>query len=555
MIIDTTNHESLLQEAIRALHTRTFFSAFPENPSPEIYGETADAQGQARFKAYLNQPFTGLLQGEPQAWAGQEESPYLQQPLGITYPYFEPKILVERAASAFREWRKTAPADRANLLVESLERVKSRFFEIAYATMHTTGQAFMMSFQASGPHAADRALEAIAAGLEEQTRFPAQADWEKPQGKYTLKLQKTWQAVPKGVAAVIGCSTFPTWNTVPGMYASLVTGNPVIVKPHPKAVLPIAIFVAELQQVLVEHNLDPNICQLAIDPADHLIAKELAEHPQVKLIDYTGSTAFGNYLENIPGKTVFTEKAGVNSVILDSVTDLDKVLQNLAFSVSLYSGQMCTAPQNFFIPAAGVQVNGENIPYATVTQKLAEAITSLVNNPKAGPHVLGAIQNPATGQRVKDTATGHGQVLLAAAAIIHPQFANARVCAPGLYEVAATDKEIYQQELFGPIALVIKTRDTDESIALAKELAETQGAISCAAYTTDLTVKEKIKDEMGLAGTPVSFNLTGGIYVNQNAGFSDFHVTGGNPAGNASFTNPEFVIKRFTWVGFREPIA
>ena len=57
-----------------------------------------------------------------------------------------------------------------------------------------------------------------------------------------------------------------------------------------------------------------------------------------------------------------------------------------------------------------------------------------------------------------------------------------------------------------------------------------------------------------LAATPVSFNLTGGIYMNQNAAFSDFHVTGGNPAGNASFTNPEYVTKRFTWVGHREPV-
>jgi hypothetical protein len=59
---------------------------------------------------------------------------------------------------------------------------------------------------------------------------------------------------------------------------------------------------------------------------------------------------------------------------------------------------------------------------------------------------------------------------------------------------------------------------------------------------------------MSLAATPVSFNLTGGIYMNQNAAFSDFHVTGGNPAGNASFTNPEFINKRFTWVGHREPV-
>jgi hypothetical protein len=56
---------------------------------------------------------------------------------------------------------------------------------------------------------------------------------------------------------------------------------------------------------------------------------------------------------------------------------------------------------------------------------------------------------------------------------------------------------------------------------------------------------------MEMAFTPVSLNLTGMIWVNQHAAFSDFHVTGGNPAGNASFTNPEYINKRFVWVGHR----
>ena len=115
-------------------------------------------------------------------------------------------------------------------------------------------------------------------------------------------------------------------------------------------------------------------------------------------------------------------------------------------------------------------------------------------------------------------------------------------------------KEIFSKELFGPIALLIKTKNTDQSIALAQDLALHHGAISCGAYTTDATVREKIADEMALAATPVSFNLISGIYMNQNAAFSDFHVTGGNPSGNASFTNPEYVTKRFTWVGHREPV-
>ena len=548
-------HQASLDAAIKALHARTFYTIFPENPSPEVYGETADKEGREKYEHFLNKNYTELLQGEPEKWAGQEESPYTQHALGIKYPYFAPETLVNRTQAAFHQWRKVSPLDRAAILTESLDRLRSRFFEIAYATMHTTGQAFMMSFQASGPHAADRALEAIASGLEEQTRFPEQANWEKPMGKYSLRLNKMWRPVPKGVALVIGCSTFPTWNTVPGMYASLVTGNPVIVKPHPKSVLPIAIVVAELQKLLQENGLDPNICQLGVDADNKLITKELAENPAVKLIDYTGGTEFGNYIESLPGKTVFTEKAGVNSIIIDSVDDLDKVAQNLAFSVSLYSGQMCTAPQNFFVPANGVKVNGEMVPYETVVGKLAEAVSGLVNNPKAGPHILGAIQNVATSNRVKDMAAMKGHSVLDSCQIQNPMFHEARTCSPVIYEVDAADKEVYSKELFGPIVLIIKTQNTDESIKLAQEMAITHGAISCGAYTTDSEVKEKIMDEMSLAGTPVSFNLTGGIYVNQNAGFSDFHVTGGNPAGNASFTNPEFVIKRFTWVGFREPIT
>ena len=81
-----------------------------------------------------------------------------------------------------------------------------------------------MAFQASGPHAADRAMEAIASGYEELKRFPGKALWDKPMGKFNIQLNKEWRAVPKGVSVVIGCSTFPTWNSVPGIYASLITG-------------------------------------------------------------------------------------------------------------------------------------------------------------------------------------------------------------------------------------------------------------------------------------------------------------------------------------------
>ncbi|HEY9489427.1 MAG TPA: phenylacetic acid degradation protein PaaN [Chryseosolibacter sp.] len=547
-------HEALLEKATEALHSREFFAAFPEHPAPAVYGETADADGQKKFKEHLGKDFKELLQDHPEAFGGQEESPYLQEPLKIQYPLFSASTLVVRSGKAFDEWRKVSYENRAGVLLESLERLRSRFFEIAYATMHTTGQGFMMAFQASGPHAADRALEAIAAGFEELRRFPAKAVWDKPMGKSNVRLNKEWRAVPKGISLVIGCSTFPTWNSVSGIYGSLVTGNTVIVKPHPGAILPIAIVVAEIQKVLKENNLDPNICQLAADTFDKMITKELSEHPDVKLIDYTGNSVFGSYLETLPGKTAFTEKTGVNSIIVDSAADIEKVVANIAFSICLYSGQMCTAPQNIFIPKDGVKTAGEVLSFDEFAKRLTESINGLVDNPKAGPYVLGAIQNKKTCDRVVEAEKITGRVWLKSRALENPMFKNARVMTPVLIEVEAGNKDLFSKELFGPIALLIKTKDTNESISIARELAIRHGAISCGAYVTDPEVKERIADEMSLAATPVSFNLTGNIYMNQNAAFSDFHVTGGNPAGNASFTNPEYVAKRFTWVGHREPV-
>jgi phenylacetic acid degradation protein paaN len=551
----TTAQKEILDKAIEALHTRVFHAQYPEHPSPAIYGETADEEGKNAFKQLRKGKFEELQQSGEEAWVGEEHSPYFDEPVGTTYPQFSNDVLLERAEKAFHSWRKVSKEDRAAVLIDSLERFSKRFFENAYATMHTTGQGYMMAFQASGPHAADRALEAVAAGYEELGRFPEKAVWEKPMGKYNLTINKEWRAVPKGIGLVIGCSTFPTWNSVPGVYANMITGNSVIVKPHPGAVLPMAIVVAEIRNALRSAGFDPEVCQLAVDTKDKPIAKELAEHPKVKLVDFTGNSEFGSYLESLP-KAVFTEKTGVNSMILDSTDNLYKMIQNITFSVALYSGQMCTAPQNFFIPEGGVKTPEGVVSFDEVAQKIVEFTNGLIDNPKAGPFVAGTIQNPLTAERTTSAAKSiGGKVRLETRSIEQsvPYFKNARTQTPTYIELTAADKDKFSKEMFGPIAFLIKTKDTRESVALAREMAETYGAISCGAYTTDEEMKEYIADEMSLAATPVSFNLTGQIFVNQNAAFSDFHVTGGNPAGNASFTNPDYVNRRFTWVGMREP--
>jgi len=538
----------LLDEAIAANHKRTFYAAYPEQP--KAYSEDATQQGLSAFQNRLNQNFTDLHTVEPEIWIGEEISPYLQTGLGIHYPSLPVATYILQAQQAWDAWAALPVRNRAEVLVDSLERMKARFFDIAFATMHTTGQGFMMSFQASGPHAADRALEAISVGVEELERYPNEVTWVKPMGKFDLSIRKNFKPMPKGISLAIGCSTFPTWNTVPGLYASLITGNPVIVKPHPKSILPIAIVVAEIRNALKAAGQNPDLVQLAPDTLAAPVTKHLAEHPDVQMIDYTGGPGFGLYVEGLH-KTCFTEKAGVNPVIVDSVQDVKAVQQNLAFSICLYSGQMCTAPQYIFVPASGVQSSDGVVSYDEFVAGLATAVKELVENPKAGPFTLGAIQNEQTIHRTKAAVTKYPHVALASIAVHHPEFPDARMYAPVVLTASAAEIEGNISELFGPCVLVVKTADTAESIAMAARAVAEHGAITCLAYTQDDATMVHIEQTMNRTFTPVSFNFTGAAFVNSHAAFSDFHVSGGNAAGNASFTNSDFINKRFVWVGNR----
>lgn len=543
-----SKHKELLHAALHALQVRNYYSPYPE--SPKAYPEDADAKAKAWISGVMNTNYEALDQTGANSFIGEEISPFLQVGIGVKYPSFTPDVLINNAADAQKAWAKTSVEERAGLLIEALEQIKARFFDIAYATMHTTGQAYMMSFQASGPHANDRALEAVAMGYKELTSVPSSVEWVKNLGKFDLKMNKTWTPVPKGISLVIGCSTFPVWNTVPGLFASLITGNATIVKPHPKAILAIAIVVEELQKVLAQNGYPKTVVQLAPDTLANPITKVLAENPAVKLVDFTGGSEFGTYIEGLP-KTTFTEKAGVNSIILDSVSDLKSVLGNIAFSASLYSGQMCTAPQNIFISKAGVKTAEGVVSFDEVVTGLSTAITGLVDNPKAGPGTLGAIQAELTYNRVNEAKNLGGKVALDSKAIVNEEFKDARIATPAVIVLDKNQGDIYSKECFGPIVFMIQTEDVNESIALAKNLAEAKGALTCGAYTTDASVETQIADAMNEVFVPVSFNFTGAGFINSHAAFSDFHLTGGNPAGNASFANSEFVSKRFVWVGNR----
>jgi phenylacetic acid degradation protein paaN len=545
-------HREKLDAAVAASASREYYSAYDESPSPRVYGESAAGEGKAAFEAWLGQAFPVETPGSD-GTVSTERSPYGFD-LGVSYPRArDVDALLEAASAGMKAWRDAGPEARVGVGIEILERLHARVFELANAVQHTSGQAFVMAFQAGGAHALDRALEAIAYAWVEMSRTPRTAVWEKP-GKVPLTMEKTFTVVPRGVALVIGCNTFPTWNSWPGLFASLVTGNAVVVKPHPSAVLPLAITVQVCREVLDEAGFDADLVTLAAeDPADKLAAS-LALRPEVKLIDYTGGNAFGDWLEqNARQAVVFTEKAGVNTVVVDSTSDFKAMCFNLAFSFALYTGQMCTAPQNVYLPAGGVETDDGVKSPADVAAGIGTAFDKLLGEDARAVELLGGVVNDGVLSRL-ETARSTGEVYVASRTVTHPSYDDATVRTPTIIGLTAADSEVYEAECFGPVAYLIATSGTDQSIDLFRDTVQRHGAMTASVYSTSDAVIEQMRDAALDAGVALSENLLGGVFVNQSAAYSDFHGTGANPAANASYTDGAFVASRFRVVQSRRHV-
>jgi len=543
-------HRATLDRAVDAIADRGYWTPFPESPSPKNYGEGAADAGKAAFQRLANQRFP-LTQSATIGQVGAERSPY-GITLGVTYPKPDIDGLMSAVETAEAGWRKAGPETWVGVSLEILDRINKASFEMANAVMHTTGQAFVMAFQAGGPHAQDRGLEAVAYAWDQMRRVPAKATWEKPQGRNEpLRMEKRFRIVPRGVALVIGCSTFPTWNGYPAIFASLATGNAVIVKPHPNAILPLAITVRIARDVLAEGGFDPNVVTLVAHEAGDNIAQTLALRPEIKIVDFTGSTANGRWLEEHARQAqVYTEKAGVNQVIIDSTADIKGLVRNLAFSLALYAGQMCTAPQNIYVPKGGIDTAEGHLSFDDVAAALAQGVDSLLADDARAVEVLGAVSSEGVLRRL-EAARSLGDIALDTRTIRHAQFPDATIRTPLIVKLGKADRATYLNEWFGPIAFVIATDDTADSLAIARDAVVGHGALTMSVYSTRDDVIAQAIDVAEDVGVALSINLTGGVFVNQSAAFSDFHGTGANPAANAALTDAGYVANRFRIVQHR----
>ncbi len=551
-------HQETLNKALAACATRESWTAYPESPSRKIHGEEVPQTAIHEYHSLLNNVFE-LDQPGIQTYIGDEICPYTEMPLGVSYPSCDIDVLFEASHRARQKWCSGSSEERMGVCLEMLHRLGSAesLFLNAHSTVHTAGQSFIMAFAGCGANALDRGLEALAYAHKAVSDVPLTARWNRHFGTAgETSLEKRFRLVPRGTAIVITCATFPQWNGYPAIVANILTGNSVILKPHPRTTLPVALFTRTMRAVLSDQGFDPNLITMAVDTTDEPITMQLVKHSDAAIIDFTGGPSFGRWLEqNCADKLVYTETAGCNSVVIESTDDYKGMCNAIAHSMCQASAQMCTSVQNIFLPKSGIETDLGHKSCCAVGEDLVSTVDRLLDTPKMASTLCGTLVDPKIYSTItKLTEAGHsrGRVLRESQRYENPEYPEARTATPLIIGVDAKEQDLYQQEHFGPISFLISVDDANQGLRRATEDTKEFGAITSHVYSTKFDFCQKAETAYHDAGASLSINLTG-MPINFAAAYSDYHVSGLNPAGNACLADLAFVTNRFRIVQTRFP--
>ena len=347
------------------------------------------------------------------------------------------------AAAAQKDWAKLNPEDRAAVL-----RRAGMLWEEHAAEV----QDWIV--RESGGIPPKAALEAHIAANE---CYDASALPSLPAGDVLTSNENRWSFArrrPVGVVSVIAPFNFPLILSIRAVAPALALGNAVLLKPDPRTAVCGGV---TLMRIFEEAGLPPGL--LALLPGGADIGAAVVEAPEVSVIAFTGSTAAGRKIGETAGrllKHAHLELGGNNALIVLPGADLAKAASAAAFGSFMHQGQICMA--------AGRHIVHEDI-YDDYVSALAEKATHLpVGDPKSGTVALGPIIDEKQLHRVdlivQDAVQGGAR--LAAGGTHDGRFYQPTVLAD--LDVASP---AWKDEIFGPVAPVMKFSTVEEAVALA----------------------------------------------------------------------------------------
>lgn len=391
---------------------------------------------------------------------------------------------VEAARCAFPVWSRTPQAERSKKLMLFAARIREQAGEIARLECMEHGT----------PLADAKHIVMWTAEIVEYTASAARAlmgSHVPTRSDVVAYLQR----VPVGVCALITPWNVPFIMMAVKLAPALATGNTCVMKPpsiNSLTGLAFARLVAGLE-------LPPGTVNVITGPGSS-IGHRLASHPDVDLVGFTGSTETGRSIMAAASSTIkklVMELGGKNPFVIFEDADIDDAVRVLAGRQYNNSGQHCSGVGRYYVH--------ERIHDEFVAKFVAASSAVVVGDPADPRTTMGPVvsaEHRAHIERLVDSAITEGaQVLLGGRRPTQPPLDRGYYVMPTVIAGVTQEMTIAREEVFGPVACIMKFSDDDDIVAMAND---TRYGLCAGFFTRDVPRALRLANEM----------RTGSVFIN-----------------------------------------
>lgn len=422
---------------------------------------------------------------------------------------------LKEAGKAWEGWKRTPPEQRAVHLFRAAEIMRGKRFELSALEIFETGKTWKDA-DADVAEAIDH-LEYYGREMLRMRRPQRLGDYPGEENEYLYE--------GRGVGVVISPWNFPLAIPTGMVSAGLVTGNCVIFKPS--GLSPVMGW--KLTEIFRQTGLPHGILQFLPGPGRE-VGEYLVSHPDTDFIAFTGSKNVGMRIIRLAGEThqgqrsvkrVIAEMGGKNAIIVDETAEPDEAIKGVLESSLGYQGQKCSA-------CSRVIVAGEI--YDEFCERLKNAMESITIGPPERPDTfMGPVIDENAFRKINDyieIGRGEGKPLL-----IRKPGPEGHYIGPVIFTEVDPSSRLAQEEIFGPVVVVISAKDIDDAIAIANG---TPYALTGGIYSRSPANLRKAKENFRVGNLYINRKITGALVGRQP--FGGFGMSGvGSKAGGPDY--------------------
>ncbi len=404
---------------------------------------------------------------------------------------------VDRAVAAARRatdegpWPRMAPRERSDVLMRFVQTVIDRRAELVDLIIAEAGCArmFAQALQFDTP------LRYASWFAERAASFPF-LDPLPPQAGARGLGQGVILKEPIGVVAAITPFNFPLYLNLVKVVPALAVGNAVVLKPSPLTPLEAIV----LGEIADEAGLPPGVLNVITGDVD--ASEHLTTHPGVDMVSFTGSDAVGKRImgqaaESV--KKVLLELGGKSPNIIFAGSDVDKFAASAATGFTIHAGQGCALP---------TRILADRAVYDDVVERVTAILQRINVGDPTDPKVM-------MGPLIRETQRARVERYVAAGAAEGARLAcgggrpagitRGFFFEPTLLTDVSSEMTVAQDEIFGPVGVVIPFDGEEDAIRIAND---TRYGLAASVWHPDPTRAYELAQQIH-AGT-VSINGGGG---------------------------------------------